>query len=324
MTDPGQESIPQDEETSPYEGSARRLSSIARVLGYLVAWLMGTSVASSFVFPFVSGLRPTELRFMAVVAVPNAVAAVLITLGFVRYVDHRPVCTLGLCREGSWLREVLFGVMAGVALAGMIFVISFVAGWTEVIGSLFMRSPVAVAGVVVQTVVAIVGMAAVEEVAIRGYVLQTLRHGYGRMAALIVSSAFFGLLHLANPGAGMVAFVGTAAAGLLLGYAYLATGRLWLPFGIHFGWNFALGPIFGFPVSGLSIPGWLMQRTAGPALWTGEAFGPEAGLLGLLALVGGVFAVHWFRAHWYLAAKPALQTSAADTDDESREDERAA
>lgn len=324
MTDPDEDPIRQGEASARYQSSARRLSSIARVLGYLLMWLVGTSIASSFVFPFVSDLRPTELEFLAAVAVPNALATVLLTLGFVRFIDRRPGCTLGLCREGSWLREAVFGTVLGVGLAATVFLVALVAGWTSIIGSLFLRPPIVIATVVLQTVVAIVSMAIVEEVAIRGYVLQTLRHGYGSIAALIVSSAFFGLLHLANPGAGAVAFVGTAAAGLLLGCAYLTTRRLWLPFGIHLGWNFALGPMLGFPVSGLSIPGWLAQRSAGPTLWTGGTFGPEAGLLGVLALLVGLVAVFWFRARWYQAAEPALEISAVDTDDESHEGRLAA
>ena len=50
-------------------------------------------------------------------------------------------------------------------------------------------------------------------------------------------------------------------------------------------WNYAQGPLFGFPVSGLGF-GTIMKTTVtGPALWTGGAFGPEGGLLVTLALV---------------------------------------
>ena len=46
---------------------------------------------------------------------------------------------------------------------------------------------------------------------------------------------------------------------------------------------------FGFPVSGLDIYPLLRIDVTGPVLWTGGAFGPEAGLIVLPSLiVGGI------------------------------------
>jgi len=75
-------------------------------------------------------------------------------------------------------------------------------------------------------------------------------------------------------------------AGLLLCAAYQASGTLWLPIGIHFGWNAAEGAIFGF---GHASGGLLSIRFAGPSYLTGGASGPEAGLPAVLLCLGAAY-----------------------------------
>jgi hypothetical protein len=67
------------------------------------------------------------------------------------------------------------------------------------------------------------------------------------------------------------------------------TGRLGVAVGLHFAWTVAGGPLFGVPVSGQSVPARLLVvDVTGPVARTGGAFGPEAGLLGVLAAPAGL------------------------------------
>ncbi len=85
-----------------------------------------------------------------------------------------------------------------------------------------------------------------EEIIFRGFLFRTVRELGGTWLAVAVSAVVFGSLHAFNPGASVTSSVAIALeAGVLLALAYAATNRLWLPIGIHFGWNFAEGPIFG-------------------------------------------------------------------------------
>jgi hypothetical protein len=95
----------------------------------------------------------------------------------------------------------------------------------------------------------------------------------------------FALLHGSNPGATWFSTANTAGFGILFGYAYLRSRDLWLPIGLHFGWNFTL-PLFGVNVSGLrmKVTGYEMTWTAGD-LWSGGEYGPEASILTSAMLV---------------------------------------
>ena len=66
--------------------------------------------------------------------------------------------------------------------------------------------------------------------------------------------------------------------GVLLGFAFVRTNALWLPIGLHYGWNVAL-PLLGTNLSGLTIgvTGYALHWNLGDS-WSGGGYGPEGGL----------------------------------------------
>lgn len=132
----------------------------------------------------------------------------------------------------------------------------------------------------------------IEEILFRGILLRHIEAMLGTWAALVITSALFGLAHLANPGESLfAAFAIAMEAGILLGAAYLWTRRLWVPIGIHAAWNFTQGWVFSVPVSGGIAPdGLLVTRRAGPDWLTGGAFGLEASVVAMaVATLAGLF-----------------------------------
>ncbi len=131
-----------------------------------------------------------------------------------------------------------------------------------------------------------------EEILFRGLLFRLSSKIVGTWGALIFTSGLFGLAHKLNPGATIGSSVAIALeAGVLLGAAYAATQRLWLPIGLHIGWNFTEGPLFGMTLSGNTMTaGVLRGSLKGPGILTGGAFGPEASIVAVMVcLVAAIF-----------------------------------
>ncbi len=133
-----------------------------------------------------------------------------------------------------------------------------------------------------------------EEVMLRGYVLinfkeglscNSISHKKALYMSIILSSLVFSLAHLFNPNASIITFVTISLAGILLAFPFIWTGNLALSIGLHSAWNFILGGVYGFKVSGLSWEASIVSvHSTGPEWWTGGLFGPEAGLSGVFAM----------------------------------------
>lgn len=149
----------------------------------------------------------------------------------------------------------------------------------------------------------IIAMAAIsgvcEELIFRGALFRVSEEMFGTLVALIISGAFFGGAHIFNPHASWVSSAAiTIGAGFLLGFAYTATRSLWLPIGLHAGWNLAEGGIYSTSVSGGKVvPGVFLTHMNGPDIMTGGGFGPEASVaaMGVGIVLTIVFAVITFR-----------------------------
>lgn len=140
-----------------------------------------------------------------------------------------------------------------------------------------------------------------EEILMRSLLLSglVLALGRRRVPAILLSALAFGCIHLSNPGATPMSVLGNALGGLIYGMAFLFAGSLWLALGLHFAWNFVQGPVLGFPVSGMAAGGLQQIQDLGPAWLTGGAYGPEAGLVGILfRFVVIALVLLWLRSGW--------------------------
>ena len=117
-----------------------------------------------------------------------------------------------------------------------------------------------------------------EELTFRGYVYQKLRT-WNRGGAILATACVFAAMHGDNAGVTPIALANLLLAGVLLALAYERTGHLWLPIGIHFGWNVVSGPILGYGVSGYVAGATVLTTRAAGAAWiTGGAFGIEGSM----------------------------------------------
>jgi membrane protease YdiL (CAAX protease family) len=166
--------------------------------------------------------------------------------------------------------------------------------------------------------------ATVEETLIRGFLFRIVRMLGGTWIALIVSSVFFGAAHAFNPGATVTSSLAIALeAGVLLAAAYVLTGRLWFPVGLHAGWNFSEGSLYGLSISGFTAKNALTHGSlSGPVILTGGSFGPEASIVAVLLCFGVAIPLLWRAAKrgrfqlplWSRQNSPPALNSSASTE----------
>ncbi|MFI6656681.1 lysostaphin resistance A-like protein [Streptomyces sp. NPDC050523] len=211
----------------------------------------------------------------------TAVLAVLVYRWVVRRTEHRPVTELA--REGAGA-AVARGALLGVLLFGAVILNLALLGDYDVHGLGSVGGAVGLVGFMAAAAVT-------EELLFRGVLLRIVEKRVGTWIALTLTGVLFGLMHLSNPDATLWGAAAIAIeAGGMLGAAYVATRSLWLPIGLHFGWNFAESGIFSTEVSGNDTKQGLLDATvSGSKLLTGGDFGPEgslyAVLFGLLATI---------------------------------------
>ncbi|MGQ9832606.1 MAG: lysostaphin resistance A-like protein [Candidatus Villigracilaceae bacterium] len=238
------------------------------------------------------GIDPGGMLFGQVVQFVIVTGSVFLAI---KLLDRRPIVAIGLKLNRRVAVDLLAGIVITFFMMGFIFIIQLLLGWLTFERFAWQTDPLQT--VLIQTVGAFVVFLFVgwtEELLSRGYHLQTIASGLNLTWGIILSSAVFGLLHLGNPNATWVSAAGILFAGLFLAYGYIRTKQLWLPIGLHIGWNFFEGPLFGFPVSGLKTFRLMNLHISGPELWTGGAFGPEAGLIILPALALGASLIYLY------------------------------
>jgi len=128
-----------------------------------------------------------------------------------------------------------------------------------------------------------------EEMLFRGYGFQVLVKAIGPFATILPMGVLFGLAHSQNLHFTWLALLNTVLWGIVLGYAFIVSGDLWLPVGLHFGWNWVL-PLLGANLSGftMGVTGYVLQWKIGEP-WSGGEYGPEGGWLTTVVVVALFF-----------------------------------
>lgn len=266
-----------------------RLRAGWRVLAQLAIWVALTILlalpAAVILFLVPDSFNALNVALNALTILPSVWLAR-------RYIDRRSITSLGLRRDRQAVRDLLVGIGIAALMMAAVVLIQVQAGWLRFSGTAGeQRGWLELVGGLVWWALLFAAVGFYEELLSRGYQLQNLEEGGSLVLGVVVSSGFFGLMHILNPEATWVSTLGVAVSGVFFAFAYLRTRQLWLPIGIHIGWNYFEGPVFGFPVSGMQTTSLLEHTVSGPAAWTGGSFGPEAGLVLLPGLLVGAVLV---------------------------------
>jgi len=178
-------------------------------------------------------------------------------------------------------RNLLLGLGGGAGSALLVVGLPLLVGAAE-----WAPAPGSEASLLFAFVLLVFG-AAGEEMLFHGYGFQVLLGALGPWATILPTSVLFAWAHSSNLSISPLALANTAGWGALLGYAFWRSGDLWLPIGLHAGWNWAL-PLMGVNLSGftMNVTGYAIRWKI-PAVWSGGDYGPEGGVLttAMLALL---------------------------------------
>jgi len=268
-----------------------------RLLAHLALMVVLYFAVAIFMVPL-QAIFSLDESFTALFLFNTIIALIAITASIYlarRRFDKRTFTSLGLV----WNRRAVRDLVAGIGITGLIMSLIYAAeaalGWLRFDAFAWQsETSGAIVGNLLQYLVIYLAVGWYEELLFRGYWLQNLSDGLGIGWGVLISSWVFALLHAFDPNSSTAAVFLLIASGLFLACGYLRTRQLWLPIGMHIGWNFFEGPVFGFAVSGTSPFTLIRQVPTGPELLTGGAFGPEAGLIVLPALLVGGALIYWY------------------------------
>ncbi len=219
-----------------------------------------------------------------------------------KYIDKKSFTSFGLKKDKAAVLDVISGVVnSAIIMAGIYFLMLYTglieftgfSWWTDSVSN-DAQSSMAVMPVILSVFWKLMVVAWWEELVFRGVVLQNIIKGMGLVWAVIISSILFGLVHAGNPDATILSSLMIAFITLQLIYAYLKTGQLWLPIGLHLGWNFFQASVFGFASSGQTSPTMIMQNPIGPDWLSGGSFGAEGSILIIPFTIISLFLIHWW------------------------------
>ena len=221
-----------------------------------------------------------------------------------RFLDKKSFPSLGLKRTQRTLPDLLFGFFLSAVMAGMFFGLALLFGLIDYHGLNWNPLPAGTDYVSFISVLSIGSLAIFlvehilvgywEELVFRGYLFQNMREGLGLVLAIVVSCLLYGLIHASNPNATVLSSSIIVLFGFLRIYGYLSTKMLWFSMGMHIGWNFFQGPIFGFSASGHQTATLVDLSPTGPDWLSGGAFGPEGSLLIIPILGLALLAMRWW------------------------------
>lgn len=278
-----------------FSNQAGRLRSGWRLVAFSLIYiallfLISTAVRIFYVIAslIAPGLRPGPYFENIVFRLILLAAALVVGYLCTRWLEDLPWRAMGLSLHARWLRDFFVGSIIGVAS------LALATGIAAAGGGLRFRAPdrgllLQIGHTLVFSAALFIIAALAEEALFRGYPLQTLARAGLAWLGVLLTSVPFAAVHLRNPNVVQgFTFVNTALAGVWLAVAYLRTRSLWFPLGVHWSWNWALGSLFGLPVSGITniAPHPLLHGVdLGPAWLTGGSYGIEGGVACTITLV---------------------------------------
>jgi len=219
----------------------------------------------------------------------NCLAMILAAYIVLRWVDRRPFVLLGLNLLQGWKRDFGLGLGIGIVMISVTLALLWAGGWMSL--SLNDITPILLVGITKALLVFFVA-ALLEELLLRGYPLQAFIEGSRVWIAVILLSSIFSVMHLDNPHSTIPSSLNIFLGGILFSACYLKTRSLWLPTGLHLGWNWTQASFWGMGVSGYHVKWSVFSAEAQGADWiSGGKFGAEASIIATVVIAVVIYLI---------------------------------
>jgi membrane protease YdiL (CAAX protease family) len=282
---------PDDRPGSPSRGPLTGLSAGWRALLFVVAVALTliildpplTAALARWTGVAAAGPR-TQFRAGVVALRWVDVLLVLVVTRAFAALERRDMSAYGLPWGTDVLVESLTGMVVGAAAVAVVLGALVVAGILSLGPIALGRASTLTSGA--EWAMALLAVAALEEMLFRGYLLATLGRSLGFWPAAVLLSLAFVAAHGHNPGETPAGLAAVFLFGMLFSVIVRWRAAIWLPVGIHAGWDWAQSFLFGVPDSGTVALGRLLAPRFRDDGWlTGGTAGPEGSALSLTLLV---------------------------------------
>ena len=225
---------------------------------------------------------------LMLVSLFSTLIATILTIVYCRFIENRSLHSMGFVKKKG-VSDYFLGLLIGLILFSFSVLIAYLTGSVEFNG----LNPNIPYGIILLFLIAFIIQGMSEEVILRGYLMVSLSTKIPVIAAILINSLIFSVLHFTNPGASPLAALNIALFGIFASIFALKSDSLWGVCGIHSAWNFVQGNFFGFKVSGLDTTSSILSFSASDAgsLFNGGAFGMEGGLGVTITLALGIIIV---------------------------------
>ncbi|QEC52922.1 hypothetical protein EDD80_105129 [Anseongella ginsenosidimutans] len=276
------------------------LQPLLKVLAFFGCYIFLMAFSAAFLVPLLgridpSVLTPAELDAMQsspalllLMQLASMIGLMLTLFFFSKLPPKKDYISLGLTGEHV-LKDIGLGALAGTIIILLAFLVLWITG---TVSSLELNEAFSARELLLWFGIYLI-VAFVEEVMFRGYFLNVFMERYTPFAAVLMSSLFFAFMHLLNPSFGWLGFLNIALAGVLMGLLFFYRGNIWLPVGLHFGWNFVQGTVLGFNVSGIDAENILSLQLKGSELISGGEFGLEGSLVTTLVCLCAIILLYF-------------------------------
>ena len=236
----------------------------------------------------VTGYATNMPQDLMLVSLFSTLIATILTIVYCRFIEKRSLHSIGFVKKKG-VSDYFLGLLIGLILFSFSVLIAYLTGSVEFNG----LNPTISYGIILLFLIAFIIQGMSEEVILRGYLMVSLSTKIPVIAAILINSLIFSVLHFTNPGASPLAALNIALFGIFASIFALKSDSLWGVCGIHSAWNFVQGNFFGFKVSGLDTTSSILSFSASEAgsLFNGGSFGMEGGLGVTITLALGIIIV---------------------------------